>query len=81
MNGTVVVEHNLIKVTSTTTFSNVTYGEPLCCFPTAGTVSTTFSRGPDVGRTEGLEFTSVCGETTLHKADGASVALTLEHCL
>lgn len=81
VSGTVIVEHNLIQVTSTTTFSNVTYSEPLCCFPTSGSVSTTFSKGPDVGKTEGLEFSSVCGETVLHRADGTSVALTLEHCL
>jgi hypothetical protein len=81
VNGTVTVEHNLIHVTSTTTFANVTYSQPLCCFPTSGSVSTTFSRGPDVGKTEGLEFGNVCGETILHRADGASVALTLEHCL
>jgi hypothetical protein len=81
VSGTVTVEHNLIQVTSTTTFSGVTYSQPLCCFPTSGSVSTTFSKGPDVGKTEGLEFTSVCGESILHRADGASVALTLEHCL
>jgi hypothetical protein len=81
VNGTVIVEHNLIQVTSTTTFSNVTYSEPLCCFPTSGSVSTTFSKGPDVGKTETLAFTSVCGESVLTTADGSRAALTLEHCL
>jgi hypothetical protein len=81
VSGTVVVQHNLIKVTSTTTFDGITYGEPLCCFPTAGSVSTTFSRGPDVGKTESLAFSSACGEATLTKADGRTEAITLQHCL
>jgi hypothetical protein len=81
VDGTVIVEHNLIQVTSTTTFSGVTYSEALCCFPTSGSVSTTFSRGPDVGKTEKLAFTSVCGESVLTRADGGVEALTLEHCL
>jgi hypothetical protein len=81
VNGSVTVQHNLIHVTSTTTFKSVEYSEPLCCFPTGGSVSTTFSQGPDVGKTESIAFTGVCGEATLTKADGATVALTFEHCL
>jgi hypothetical protein len=44
-------------------------------------VSTTFSQGPDVGKTESVAFTAVCGEATLTRADGAVVALTFENCL
>jgi hypothetical protein len=81
VSGTVIVEHNLLQYTSTTTFVSVGYSEPLCCFPTTGSVTTTFSKGPDVGKTETLTFSSVCGESTLTRADGTSEALTLEHCL
>jgi hypothetical protein len=81
VNGSITVQHNIIHVTSTTTFSSVEYGEPLCCFPTGGSVSTTFSKGSDVGKTESIAFSGVCGEATLTKADGASVALTFVHCL
>jgi len=81
VSGEVVVQHNLLKYTSTTTFASVSYGEPLCCFPTAGSVSTTFSRGADVGRTEEISFSAVCGEATLKRADGVSEPLTLVHCL
>jgi hypothetical protein len=81
VSGSVIVQHNLLRYTSTTTFSSVGYGEPLCCFPTTGSVSTTFSRGSNVGKTESLTFSSVCGEATLTKADGASEPLTFEHCL
>jgi len=81
VNGTVIVEHNIIKVTSTTTFSSVAYGDPVCCFPTSGTVSTTFSKGPDVGKTESVTFSAICGEATLTRANGKSEALTFQHCL
>jgi hypothetical protein len=79
--GTVTVQHNLLHYVSTTTFDNVGYAEPLCCFPTAGSVTTTFSKGADVGRTESIAFSNVCGESTLTRADGTTVALTFEHCL
>jgi len=81
VSGTVTVQHNLLKFTSTTTFAAVGYGEPLCCFPTKGKVSTTFSKGADVGKTETLSFTGICGEATLTKADGTTRALTLMQCL
>jgi hypothetical protein len=81
VNGSVTVQHNLIHVTSTTTFSSVHYGEPLCCFPTDGSVSTTFTQGSNVGKTESLTFSAVCGEATLTSPDGATSSLTFQHCL
>jgi hypothetical protein len=44
-------------------------------------LSTTFSKGPDVGKTETLSFSGVCGEATLTKVGGESVPLTLQQCL
>ncbi len=81
VNGTVIVQHNIIHVTSTTTFNGVQYTEPGCCFPTGGTATTTFSQGPDVGKSETLSFSEACGEATLTRTDGRSEALTLQHCL
>jgi hypothetical protein len=81
VSGTITVQHNLLKYTSTTTFSSVGYAEPGCCFPTAGRVSTSFSKGANVGKTESIAFSAICGETTLTNADGSTVPLTLEHCL
>ncbi|MGO8994792.1 MAG: hypothetical protein ACLQVI_15860 [Polyangiaceae bacterium] len=81
VSGVVTVQHNLLKYTSTTTFSSVGYGEPLCCFPTAGSVSTTFSSGTNVGKTETLAFSAACGEATLTAADGSVASLTLQNCL
>jgi hypothetical protein len=80
--GTVMVQHNLAKFTSTTTFNNVTYDDANCCFPTGGSVTTTFSKGPHLGKTETLTFGGAgCGEAKLTKTDGSNVAFTLQHCI
>jgi hypothetical protein len=79
--GAMTVQHNLLHYTSTTTFTSVGYTQPLCCFPTSGSVSTTYTKGSETGKTEALEFTGICGESILTQADGQKVALTLEHCL
>jgi hypothetical protein len=81
VSGSVIVQHNILKYTATTTFNSVEYGEPGCCFPTGGSLSTTFSKGPDVGKTESLAFSSTCGEATLTTASGQQVPLELLHCL
>jgi len=80
-NGSVTVQHNILRFTSTTTFSDVGYTEPGCCFPTTGSVSTTFESGPNVGKTESLSFSLLCGEAVLTNANGTTEALTLQHCL
>jgi hypothetical protein len=80
--GTITVQHNLAKHTSTTTFNNVAYGDTTCCFPTGGSVTTTFSDGPDTSKTETLTFGGgVCGEATLTAPDGTTSAMTLQHCI
>jgi hypothetical protein len=79
--GTVTVQHNILKYTTTTTFTNVGYGEPLCCFPTSGSVSTTFSSGSNAGKTEKLSFSAACGEAELTDAAGQSFPITLQFCL
>jgi hypothetical protein len=81
VSGVVTVQHNLAKYTATATFDSVGYGEPGCCFPTSGSVTTTFSDGPDQGKTESLTFSPVCGDATLTTASGTTEALTLQHCL
>jgi len=79
--GTVTVQHNLAKYTATASFNGVTYGASACCFPTAGSVSTTFHNGADMGKTESLAFSATCGEATLTTANGHAVPITLQHCL
>lgn len=80
--GTVTVQHNLAKFTTTSTFSAVGFGDAACCFPTAGTVTTTYSDGPNASKTESLSFSSAaCGEATLTKVDGSTAPVTLQHCI
>jgi hypothetical protein len=81
VDGSVIVQHNLARFTATATFNHVGYGEVGCCFPTTGSISTTFQRGANLGKTETLTFSAACGEATLTTASGASEPLTLQHCL
>jgi hypothetical protein len=81
VNGTVTVEHNIVHRTASAVFNDVTYGDALCCFPTAGSVATTMQNGLRAGKTETLTFGSTCGEATLTTFSGRTVPLTLEHCL
>ncbi|MGD0837605.1 MAG: hypothetical protein ABSB49_13265 [Polyangia bacterium] len=79
--GTVYVQHNLVHATSATVFDNVVYGDTACCYPTGGSVTTTFLAGLDQGKSETLRFTLLCGEATLTRTNGATAALTLSQCL
>ena len=81
VSGSVTVQHNLAKFTSTTTFNAVGYGEAGCCFPTAGSVTTSFAGGPLAGKSETLAFSNICGEETLTTAGGQTESITLLHCL
>ena len=81
VSGTVTVQHNLAKYTAKATFDAVGYSEPGCCFPTSGTVTTTFSSGPSTGKSETLTFLPACGEADLTHADGSKDVITLQHCL
>jgi hypothetical protein len=81
VSGTVTVQHNILKYTAQATLNNVTYGDANCCFPTGGSLSTTFSSGTNAGKTETLSFSAACGEATLTTAHGQTMAYTLQHCL
>jgi len=81
VSGTVYVQHNLAHVTSATSFDNVAYGNIACCYPSSGSVTTTFSAGPDKSKTETLSFTALCGEATLTRANGSTEVITLDQCL
>jgi hypothetical protein len=80
VNGSVTVQ-NLARETAVTTFDNVTYDRPACCFPSGGTVSTAFTAGSLAGKTETLTFGAVCGDATLTRTDGSTEAIVLAHCL
>jgi len=81
VSGSVTVEHNIVHRTASVVLSGVTYGDALCCFPTAGSLATTMQNGLRAGKTETVSFSSACGEATLTTFAGRTVALTLEHCI
>jgi hypothetical protein len=81
VNGSVTVQHNLAHETAVTTFESVTYDRPACCFPSSGSVSTSFTAGSLAGKTETLTFGALCGDATLTRADGSSESIVLQHCL
>jgi hypothetical protein len=80
LSGAVTVQHNLAKYTAISTFNSVVFTAG-CCFPTSGSITTTFQNGPFKGDTETLTFSSQCGETTLKDTSGNTGSLTLQHCL
>jgi hypothetical protein len=79
--GSVTVQHNLAKFTSTAVFNDVTWGSGLCCFPTSGSVTNTFANGTNAGKSETLQFSAACGEETLTTASGKTASITLLHCI
>jgi len=83
VSGVVTVQQNLVKILSTTTFNNVNYGGTGedCCFPTSGSVTTTYTNGPNAGKSETLTFSGSCGDATLTTTGGNSVAYPLIHCI
>ena len=81
VNGSIVVQHNLAKFTTTSTFNNVGYGDANCCFPTSGTVTTVFSGSANDTKTETMAFGANCGETTFTQPSGTVARITLTHCI
>lgn len=82
ISGSVTVQHNLLKTTSVSTFSNVTYNKADCCFPVSGSISTTYSGGSLDGKTESFSFDgSSCGVGTVTKTDGTTATVTMIHCI
>lgn len=83
VNGTVTVQHNIAKMLSTTIFNNVNYGGSGqdCCFPTSGSVTTTYTSGANAGKSETMTFSGDCGSATLKTTGGNTLAYPLIHCI
>ncbi len=78
---TVRVQHNLAQFMSVTTVASPLTHTAGCCFPTGGTISTSYSGGPYDGKSETLVFSSTCGQATLTPSGGTASSITLTHCL
>ena len=81
LSGSIRVQHNLRHYTSVTTITKTLTHSSNCCYPTGGSVSTTFSGGKLDGKTETVEFGANCGEVSLNDTNQQRKGLTLHHCL
>ena len=79
VNGTVTVQHNLAHYIGSAVFTNVVHSHG-CCYPTGGSITTTFTGGKDDGLSETLNFSSTCGSATLTNVSGTESSITLSHC-
>lgn len=79
--GTITIYHNLAKYTATSTFDAVTWSASNCCFPTSGSISSTYT-GP--GAPTGvytMTFTSTCGTALFITPDnGSGETVNLTNC-
>lgn len=83
MTGTVTIYHNLAKYTATNTFSAVTWGSSSCCYPTSGTISSTYTGTNKPADSGVMTFSTTCGTASFSSTkDGTTTAtsVTLENC-
>lgn len=86
VNGTLHLQHNLIKITGSAEFNDVVF-EVGCCYPVSGTVTTTFTGGPNNGKQESMTFSdATCSLDTMGQVEftgvnGATNTYQLTHCL
>ncbi|MBL7546209.1 MAG: hypothetical protein JNL11_20480 [Bdellovibrionaceae bacterium] len=79
ISGTMTVHHMLANYTATNTFSAVTWSDANCCYPTSGTISTTFSGAGAPSGSISLTFSTVCGTAAFTTPEGSS-SLELTNC-
>jgi hypothetical protein len=77
VSGTVTVQHNLTRNTASVAFTNVMFGDAGCPFPTSGTVTASFTDGPQTGMAETTTFSAAkCGGASI-TVDGTTRQVTL----
>jgi hypothetical protein len=81
ISGTIRVQHNQAKMTSITTIKDPLTHTAGCCYPTGGSITTTYTGGKLDGKTETMSFTPTCGEVKLANETQQQTGLTLHHCL
>ncbi len=88
VSGNVTVYHNLAQVIATVQFNSVVHSD-FCCWPTSGSVTTSFSAGTHaptttgaamVGKQETMTLTG-CGTASLQSFDGTTKNILLTRCL
>jgi hypothetical protein len=81
LSGKIRVQHNLAHVTSVTTVQETLTHSAGCCYPTGGSILTTFEGGKLDGKTETMSFGPQCGEVKFTDVTQKASGLTLHHCL
>lgn len=76
--GTLNIYHNMARYTASHSFSNVVWGDSTCCYPTSGTITSTFT-GAVTGSTT-MTFSSTCGSASFTDTSSATSAVTLTQC-
>jgi hypothetical protein len=79
--GVIVTEHNLAKVTTTTTLNGPMTHQAGCPFPVSGSAASAISGGAANGKTETVAFGTTCGEVTVTNPDGSTTKVHLRHVL
>jgi hypothetical protein len=72
--GTIVLQHNLARYYSTSTVATTLTHSAGCCWPTGGTMTTTYT-GKAGSTTETVTFGPTCGKATVGNA-----TVTFTHC-
>ena len=86
LNGTLYLQHNLMKMTAKAVFNNTLHVKN-CCFPVSGSVATSFTGGANDGLTETMTFSqdtctlATLGQVQLTDINGNTFQKTLKHCL
>ncbi len=81
LGGTVTIYHNQANYTAVNTFNAVAWGDATCCFPTTGSISTTFSGTSAPTGPITLTFSTSCGTANLATPDNtAGTSIDLINC-
>lgn len=84
VSGTSTTHHNLAKYTATHTFNSVAWGNSTCCYPTSGSISTSYSGTNAPSNSSTLTFSTTCGSaqftTTTGSTTSSPASITLENC-
>jgi hypothetical protein len=81
LSGTIRAQYNLAQYQSITTIKSTLTFDKNCCFPTGGSISTTFEGGQFDGKLETVTFGPECGSARLENTNQKQIGLMLHHCL
>jgi hypothetical protein len=78
--GIITTQSNLTQEIAQTTINGPLQTTTGCCFPTEGSVTTSYTNGANNGKTETLSFGPACGRGLLTSVNGQTSSVTLAEC-